>query len=97
MIYVKVEEINEQLQRFKDAIDSFKPYTDDFISKAAGSLDCMNSDFISKMQSALDNMTDSAAPEMLNKAMELYNRAKTAIDSLTLVDEEISNQLSNKE
>lgn len=89
--YVKVEEINHQLQRFKNAIDTFKPYTDNFISKAAGSLDGMNSDFISKMQKTLNNMTDSTAPEMLNKAIELYSKAKAAIDSLTEVDEEISN------
>lgn len=94
-IKVKYSELREELEILNNAIEQFKPYTDDFVTKASNKLDDFNSDFISKMQSALKNMTDSAAPELLKELNEYSKAVLSIIDKFEGMDNEMGKSFND--
>jgi tight adherence protein B len=55
-INVKIQDINDELEKFNSAITKFKPYTENFISSTKNKFKGFNSDFIKKIEAAMENM-----------------------------------------
>jgi len=97
MIKLKVDEFNEELVRFNSAINRFKPYNGGFIKNTADMLNYFNSDFVEGYKGLLDSMRDTNAPKLLEKSQNLYDAAKTTVDSIVEVDRVLGKQmLKNK-
>lgn len=96
MIKLQIDQIYEELERFHAAADSFRPYSQDFISKTASRLEGFNSDFIDQMKKLLENMTDTASPRLMEKADVLYTAVKSAVDSFVEADKALAKKLDEQ-
>lgn len=91
-IKVDDEAFLEEIEKLGTAITEFEPYAEDFIKNSANKLDEFNSDSTDKLQSALKNMTDTKAPDLLEKVKNYYNTLVEFTSAFQTVDEEIANK-----
>ena len=94
MIKVNIDELNEEIVRFDNALKSFKPYTEGFINKTGDKLQGLNSDFIESLKWLLDSMTDTNAPKVLEKAQSLHDATKQTINCYEKLEKEIAKKIN---
>lgn len=91
------ETIDLELENLKKAIQTFEPYSKDFISNTMKVMDGMHSDFTSKMEAALDNMRDTKAPKLITD-LNLYQAAvREAMDLYQQLDQSYTSTLASAE
>lgn len=97
MIQVHIDELKGELSRLNSNASEFEEYSSFFISNTKGLLEGMNSDFVDKIESSLNNMTDSKAPNLLEKIKQYTEKCEKLIQDWEKVDNEISNVISTED
>lgn len=91
------ETIESELEKLKNAIHTFEPYSKNFITNTMNMMDGFHSDFTSKMEAALDNMRDTKAPKLITD-LNLYQAAvKEAMDLFQQLDQSYATNLESAE
>ncbi|MDS0527131.1 hypothetical protein NNC19_15680 [Clostridium sp. SHJSY1] len=96
MIKVQIDELEKDVVTLNSAIESFKPYSADFMTDSASRLKWQNSDFINKIRDTLEVMTDTKAPELLKKIQQYSDDVEKLVKDFRKKDEELSKGLNIK-
>lgn len=95
MIKVQIDELRTEAGTLQKAIEDFKPYSQDFILNSVDRFEEFNSDFIDKIKETLNNMTDTKAPELIEKVQEFHDRLVSFVEELDNLDRTIAEQIDS--
>ncbi len=84
---IEIRALREQLKKLNSAIDTFEPYSKDFIKNTQDSLEGFNSDFVSEVKWTLDSMSDTKAPELIKDLKSYSQMVEKAVEAFDEVDQ----------
>ena len=96
MIKVKVDSLKEDISNLSVFMENFRPYSDNYVSQIADSLDDFNSDFISKIIDILSNMKDTEAPDLMANLDDFYISLKSVVEGFEETDENIGSNTKSE-
>lgn len=90
MIQVQIDKLKSDLDTLKKAIGDFEPYSANFIRQCISDLDGQNSDFVEAAKDALMGMTDTKAPQLLEKVKEFHEGGVVLVKTFEETDANIA-------
>lgn len=94
---IDLEGISNQQKKLREAIETFAPYSTDFIKNTKDSLNGFNSDFISQIKETLDCMSDTKAPELVDDLNAYSELIEKAIEDFKKLDETYAQEAGRME
>ena len=93
-LYIDIDGMKDSIQRLQRAIESFEPYSKNFLKETEKSLDPMNSDFVDTIQDAINNMRNTKAPKLVKKLNSYVKAAGKVVEELENMDREVGEMIT---